>query len=173
MPNRISKQRITWKQDPDNQSKPANNVARPKCSKTKTKLILARYEYDQNTSPPRPLQNNDKATISLKFEVSQESGHHFIVAFRTVSIKPNNNVTANASREMDFGLKIKLDSNHERGILQLPIGANWAFEEISCRMIVSFEFHVLDLEWGALYQWDHLLHQRDQALGGWWQSCWP
>jgi len=33
---------------------------------------------------------------------------------------------------MDFGLEIKLDADHERGILEFPIRANWTFKEVSC-----------------------------------------
>lgn len=38
---------------------------------------------------------------------------------------------------MNLGFKVKLDTDHEAGVLELAVVVNGTLEEVSCRSIVS------------------------------------
>lgn len=131
MPKSIPKQISTREWTPDDKGKPVENIPQTEYNKPQTGLVSSTDERHRVPPPHPPPKNRNDVTKAMKYHVSRNS-YYRSLASRVPSIKPNNNITANASGEMDFSLQIKLDSNHESCILQLAIGTNWAFEEISC-----------------------------------------
>lgn len=47
-------------------------------------------------------------------------------------IKAHQNVTADAGREVDFGLEVELDADRQGGALEVAVVVDGAFEEVSC-----------------------------------------
>lgn len=47
-------------------------------------------------------------------------------------VKPHEDVAADACREVDLGLEVELDANHEGGVLELAVVIDGALEEVAC-----------------------------------------
>jgi hypothetical protein len=50
---------------------------------------------------------------------------------RGLLIEPDENITANPSSKVDLGLEVKLDADHEGGVLELAVAADRALEEVA------------------------------------------
>lgn len=104
-----------------------DNVTEARANAFSPTMHISQVSDKNTTDIPPHLITTPRHDFHIPIEqspISSSSRHDLL-------IKTNQNIAPDSGSEMDFGLEVKLDSDHEGGILELAVGVDRALEEVS------------------------------------------